>query len=96
VFASVTSGALVGVEAVPVAVEVDLGPGLQSFTIVGLPDGAVREARVRVKAAMENTGFDWPMRHVSVNLAPADLRKDGTSYDLTMHRWCYPSELSTR
>jgi magnesium chelatase family protein len=81
-FASVTSASLVGVEARPVAIEVDLGPGLQSFSIVGLPDGAVREARVRVKAAMENTGFDWPTRQISVNLAPADLRKDGTAFDL--------------
>jgi len=81
-FAHVLSGAVIGVDAVPVTVEVDLGPGLQAFHIAGLPDGAVREARVRVKAAIENTGFDWPMRRISLNLAPADLRKDGSAYDL--------------
>ena len=60
-----------------VDVEVDLGLGLQSFHIAGLLDGAVREARIRVKSAIENIGVAWPMRRVSLNLSPADLRKDG-------------------
>ena len=81
-FVSVISGALVGVDAVPVQVEIDLGPGLQSFQIVGLPDGSVREARVRVKSATDNSELDWPKRRINLNLAPADIRKDGTSYDL--------------
>lgn len=81
-FSCMHSAALVGVDAIIVSVEVDLGPGIQSFQIVGLPDGAVREARVRVKSAMENAGFGWPSCRVSLNLAPADLRKDGTAFDL--------------
>lgn len=81
-FACITSAALVGVEAAPVTVEADVGPGLQQYTLVGLPDGAVREARVRIKSAIENTGLEWPTRRLSLNLAPADLRKDGTAYDL--------------
>jgi magnesium chelatase family protein len=82
VYAFVHSAAIVGVEALPVQVEIDEGPGIQHFHIAGLPDGAVREARIRVKAAMENSGIDWPLRRMSLNLAPADLKKDGTAYDL--------------
>lgn len=78
----VYGGTVVGVEPVLVTVETDLGPGLQAFQLVGLPDGAVREARVRVRAAMESCGFDWPTMRLSLNLAPADLRKDGTGFDL--------------
>ena len=81
-FWRVLSGAVLGIDATMVTVEVDLGPGLQAFHLVGLPDGAVREARVRVRAAMENAGWSWPTFQISVNLAPADLRKDGTCYDL--------------
>lgn len=81
-YATVCSAALVGVDAVPVHVEVDTGPGMQSFVLAGLPDGAVREARVRVKSAIENAGWTWPMSRLALNLAPADLRKDGTVYDL--------------
>ncbi len=81
-FARTHSATLIGVDAVPVTVEVDLGPGLQSFNVVGLPDGAVREARVRVKSAITNSQMEWPMRRVSVNMAPADIRKDGTAFDL--------------
>lgn len=81
-FARTHSATLVGVDAIPVTVEVDLGPGLQSFNVVGLPDGAVREARVRVKSAITNSQLEWPMRRVSVNMAPADIRKDGTAFDL--------------
>ena len=81
-FSRILCGAVVGVDAVLVHVEVDLGPGLAAFHIAGLPDGAVREARVRVKAAIENTDLAWPARRISLNLAPADLRKDGTHFDL--------------
>ncbi len=83
-YACVCAGTLLGCDAAPVLVEADLGPGLQRFDIVGLPDGAIREARVRIKAAIENSGFDWPMKRLSVNLAPADIRKDGTSFDLPL------------
>ena len=65
-----------------VEVEVDISPGLPSFTIVGLPDTAVQEARERVRAAIRNSGCEFPMRRITVNLAPADIRKAGPSYDL--------------
>jgi magnesium chelatase family protein len=77
--------ALRGVEAVPVRVEVDLASGLPSFHIVGLAGGAVRESRVRVKAALENAGYDvLSARRATANLAPADLRKEGAGYDLPL------------
>ncbi|MDX2183508.1 MAG: YifB family Mg chelatase-like AAA ATPase [Gemmatimonadaceae bacterium] len=80
--ASVESAAVVGVDAVPVTVEVDVSPGLPQWTLVGLPASAVRESRERVLAALVNSGVDLPARRVTVNLAPADLRKDGTGLDL--------------
>jgi magnesium chelatase family protein len=80
--ARIHSAAVVGVEAVPVDVEVDVGPGLPLCSIVGLPDAAVREARERVRSAIRNAGYDVPARRVTVNLAPADLRKVGPAYDL--------------
>ena len=81
-FAAVSSATLVGVEARPVTVEVDTGPGMQTFQLVGLPEGAVREARVRVRAAFDNAQLTWPSGRLSLNLAPADIRKDGTLFDL--------------
>ena len=80
--AKVMSCAIVGLEGAIVEVEVDISPGLPSFTIVGLPDAAVQEARERVRAAIRNSGFAFPMRRIVVNLAPADLRKAGPAYDL--------------
>ena len=74
--------AVVGLDGYIVEVEVDISPGLPSFTIVGLPDTAVQEARERVRAAIRNSGSDFPMRRITVNLAPADLRKAGPAYDL--------------
>jgi magnesium chelatase family protein len=82
VLARVLSAALVGVEAVLVRVEVDVAPGLPAFTTVGLPDSAVRESRERVRTAIRNTGFAFPSDRITVNLAPADVRKEGTSFDL--------------
>lgn len=77
------SGAVVGLEAIPVEVEVDIAAqGLPSFTVVGLPDKAVEEAKERVRAAIRNSGADFPARKITVNLAPADLPKEGPSYDL--------------
>ena len=80
--ARVHSATVVGVDAVPVDVEVDVGPGLPMCAIVGLPDAAVREARERVRSAIRNAGCDMPARRVTVNLAPADLRKVGPAFDL--------------
>src|SRR5579864_4875854 len=81
--AKVISAAVVGLDAVPVEVEVDIASqGLPSFTIVGLPDKAVEEAKERVRAAIRNSGADFPARRITVNLAPADLPKEGPSYDL--------------
>jgi magnesium chelatase family protein len=67
---------------VPVRVEVDISNGLPAFTIVGLTDRAIQEARERVKPAIRNAGFKFPQRRVTVNLAPAELPKEGTAFDL--------------
>jgi magnesium chelatase family protein len=82
VLARILSAALVGVEAALVRVEVDVTPGLPAFTTVGLPDSAVRESRERVRTAIRNAGFPFPADRITVNLAPADLRKEGASFDL--------------
>jgi magnesium chelatase family protein len=76
--------ALVGVAAEPVHVEVDIGGGLPSFTIVGLPDAAVRESRERVRSALTNSGFKYPQHRITANLAPADIRKAGPGFDLAI------------
>ena len=76
------TSAVVGLDGFIVEVEVDISPGLPSFTIVGLPDTAVQEARERVRAAVRNSGCEFPMRRITVSLAPADLRKAGPAYDL--------------
>lgn len=75
---------LYGMEAFPVEVEADLSSGLPSFEVVGLPDAAVRESRDRVRAALKNCGFDFPVSRITVNLAPADKRKEGPIYDLPL------------
>ena len=80
--AKVITCATVGLEGAIVEVEVDISPGLPSFTIVGLPDTAVQEARERVRAAVRNSGCAFPMRRIVVNLAPANLKKAGPAYDL--------------
>jgi magnesium chelatase family protein len=84
VLASATTFALAGVDAVEVTVEADIHPGLPAFTIVGLPDTAVQESRERVRAALVNSGFEFPLRRITVNLAPADLRKAGPWFDLAL------------
>ena len=78
----VDSAALHGIEGVVVSVEVDVSRGLPSFTTVGLPDNSVRESKDRVKAAIKNCGYEVPPRKITVNLAPADLKKEGPSFDL--------------
>ncbi len=81
----VQSAAVLGLNCQLVEVEVDLAAGFPAFTIVGLPDTAVQEAKERMKAAIKNSGFDFPAtRHITINLAPADLHKEGPAYDLPM------------
>jgi len=81
--ARVFSGATVGLESIPIEVEVDLSSsGLPSFTIVGLPDKAIEEAKERVRSAIKNSGFNFPDRRLTVNLSPADLPKTGPAFDL--------------
>lgn len=78
----VLSGAVMGVDAFLVDVEIDVSGGLPNMTVVGLPDTAVRESRERVKAAIKNSGFKIPSRRITINLAPADVKKEGVIYDL--------------
>src|SRR4030095_23310 len=82
VLACLRTAALFGVEATPVHVEVDVSFGMPIFTMVGLPDASVRESRDRVRSAIRNSGFEFPHHRVTVNLAPADIRKAGSSFDL--------------
>ena len=82
--ARVQSAALVGVDAVPVDVEVDVSPGLPAFTIAGLGDASEQDAKERVRAAVKNSHRDVPARRILVNLAPADIRKEGAGFDLAI------------
>lgn len=81
-FSTVISGGLCGMETYRVSVEVDISTGLPIFNMVGLLSGEVREAKERVLVALKNTGYDLPPRKITVNLAPADRRKEGNGYDL--------------
>jgi len=80
--AKVLSSAVLGVDAYLVEVEVDIAMGLPTFNTVGLPDATVKESRDRVKAAIKNSGFEFPARRITVNLAPADIKKEGACFDL--------------
>jgi magnesium chelatase family protein len=80
--AEIRSGAVLGIDGFGVTVEIDLATGLPSFTIVGLPNAAVRESRERVTSAIRNNGFKLPQKRITVNLAPADVRKEGAAFDL--------------
>ncbi len=80
--ARVTTAAFAGIEGFLVEVETDIAAGLPYFSVVGLPDAAVRESRERVAAAIKNSGFEFPVRKITVNLAPAGVRKEGARYDL--------------
>src|SRR3954469_24271655 len=82
--ASMATFAIEGVDSSEVTVEVDVRQGLPVFAVVGLPDAAVREARERVRAAMLNSGLEFPQKRLTANLAPADLRKAGPSFDLAL------------
>ena len=79
-----TTFALAGVDALEVTVEADIRQGLPAFSIVGLPDAAVQESRERVRAAIQNSGYEFPLRRITVNLAPADFRKAGPGFDLAL------------
>lgn len=80
--ASVLSAAYLGIEAYPVHIEVDVTFGLPQFNVVGLPDVSVKESRERVKSAIRNSGFDFPPDKITINLAPADIKKEGPAFDL--------------
>jgi len=82
VLANTQTCAVIGLDGFVVQVEVDISPGLPAFNIVGLPDAAVQEAKERVRAALRNSNCEFPLRRITVNLAPADLKKEGPSYDL--------------
>lgn len=73
---------VIGMESYPVSVEVDVSDGLPQFATVGLPDASVKESKDRIRAAIKNSGYSFPRSHVTVNLAPADIRKEGTGFDL--------------
>ncbi|MEY4704172.1 MAG: Competence protein ComM [Nitrospirota bacterium] len=82
--AKVLSAALVGIDAHLIDVEVDIAGGLPQFSVVGLPDATVRESRDRVRSALKNTGFHFPAKKITVNLAPAGIKKEGSGLDLAM------------
>ncbi len=81
-FTTIRSASLAGVRAQPIEVEVDVSRGLPNFVVVGLADSAIRESKERIRAAVKNCGFKFPARRITINLAPADLRKEGTGLDL--------------
>lgn len=81
-FASVLSAAILGIEVRPVQVEADVSNGLPSFTMVGFPSAQVKEAQDRVRTALKNNGFQFPPKKITVNLAPADMKKEGAGFDM--------------
>ncbi len=82
--AKITSAAYWGIHAYPVDVEVDVGPGMPQFNVVGLPDQGIKESRERIRSAIKNSGYAFPPDKITINLAPADLKKEGASFDLPM------------
>ena len=80
--ATLESATVIGVDACRVHVEIDVGPGIPHFQLVGLPDASVRESRDRVRAAIRNSGFKFPLSRITINLAPGDVRKAGPAFDL--------------
>jgi len=82
--ARILSSAVIGIDAYIVEVEVDISQGLPAFSTVGLPEGAVRESKERVKASIKNSGYQFPTDRITVNLAPADIKKEGSAFDLPM------------
>jgi magnesium chelatase family protein len=82
VLTQILSATVIGIDASPIHIEVDVANGLPGCNIVGLPDAGVKEGRVRIRGAIENSGFKYPLRRITVNLAPADLKKDGAAFDV--------------
>src|SRR5258705_8475550 len=82
--AKVNSAALYGIDALRVEVEIDLASGLPQLATVGLPEGAVKESKDRIRAAVKNCGYTFPAKKITINLAPADIKKEGSAYDLPM------------
>ena len=82
--AKVNSAALYGIDALRVEVEIDIAAGLPQLATVGLPEGAVRESKDRIRAALKNCGYSFPAKQITINLAPADIKKEGSAYDLPM------------
>jgi magnesium chelatase family protein len=82
--AKVNSAALYGIDALRVEVEIDIAAGLPQLATVGLPEGAVRESKDRIRAALKNCGYTFPAKKITINLAPADIKKEGSAYDLPM------------
>ena len=80
----VLSAGVLGIDAYQVEVEVDIALRLPTFTTVGLPEGAVKESKDRVNAAIKNAGYEYPERKITVNLAPADIKKEGSTFDSPM------------
>src|SRR5438105_4657182 len=80
--AHVLSSAVVGIDAIPITVEVDISTSMPMWNLVGLPDAAVQESRERVRSAIRNSGFEFPQKRITINLAPADVKKEGPSFDL--------------
>ena len=78
-----------GLDAFLVTIEADLSTGLPSFAVVGLPDASIKESRNRVKSALKNCEFDFPVSRITINLAPADVKKEGSIYDLPINCAAY-------
>src|SRR5262245_41846258 len=82
--AKVNSAALYGIDALRIDVEIDLASGLPQLATVGLAEGAVKESKDRIRAAVKNCGYTFPSKRITINLAPADIKKEGSAYDLPM------------
>ena len=82
--AKINSASLYGIDALRVEVEVDIASGLPQLATVGLAEGAVRESKDRIRAALKNCGYSFPAKKITINLAPADVKKEGSGYDLPM------------
>ncbi len=81
-YAKVKGYSIIGIKGYPIDIEVDLANGLPQFQIVGLPDSSIRESKDRVRAAIKNSNYEFPLKRITVNLAPADVRKEGSAFDL--------------
>ena len=82
--ANIITGSVIGIEGFKIIVEVDMSSTIPGLTIVGLPDAAVSEAKERVRSAIKNSGYAFPLKKIVINLAPADIKKEGSGFDLPM------------